>query len=170
MKIKLQSTVKLKVDTRQWKMMHRNLSRSGNKAVHVGWWRDIHVSGNPVAQIAQWNEEGHINSVDSAVPGSYSPPRPFMRIGFMPQVKSKIIPIAIRRIDDVAMGRITWTTFNSMLAFELQNALKQTILSWDSPPNSPYTVKLKGFNDPLINTGNMYDAVKTRVVRYGARE
>ena len=34
---------------------------------------------------------------------------------------------------------------------------------WSIPMNAPLTVELKGFNDPLIDTGKMLDSVEYRV-------
>ena len=48
---------------------------------------------------------------------------------------------------------------------ELKMALQEAILEWDNPKNAPMTVQKKGFNDPLIETGTVYDQVRSRVSR-----
>lgn len=163
--MKIKTTVKLKIDNKQWKKMSRNLLRSGDKAINVGWWKSNHPSGVSTAQVAKWNEEGHLNGGMFA--GTYTPPRPFIRIGFLSDVKNKIIPKYINHVNMIALGRTTWTALHSSLSKELVDGLRQTILSWDTPANSPVTIRLKGFNDPLIETGSMYDSVKAKTVKYG---
>lgn len=163
--MKLKTTVKIKIDNKQWKRMSRNLLRSGDKAINVGWWKSNHPSGMSSAQIAKWNEEGHMNGGMFA--GTYTPPRPFIRIGFMPLVIDKILPKYKNSVHMIAMGKMTWTSLHTNLSKELVDGLRQTILSWDRPTNSPVTVRLKGFNDPLIETGSLYDTVKAKTVKYG---
>lgn len=146
--------------------MQRRLTRSGDKTIQVGWWLSRHPSGVSTAQVAQWNDEGHINGGMFA--GTYTPPRPFMRIGFIPLATNKILPKYNSEIHKIAMGQTTWTALNNKLSVELRESLQSIILSWDTPSNSPVTIALKGFNDPLIGkTGNMYDAVKSRIVKRG---
>lgn len=146
--------------------MARRLTRSGDKAIDVGWWMSRHPSGVSTAQVAQWNEEGHPNGGMFA--GTSTLPRPFMRLGFMPTVINKILPKYHFEVHRIAIGQTTWTSVNSKLSIELREALQETILSWDTPTNQPSTIQMKGFNDPLIETGNMYDAVKSRIVKRGA--
>lgn len=166
MRILLKPTVKIKIDNKQWKKMERNLLRGGDKVVDVGWWNSSHVSGVPTAQVMQWNEEGHVNGGMFA--GTYTPPRPFMRVGFAGEIK-KIVPKYNNYVNSIAMGTMTWVGMRNKLSKELVDALKATILSWNSPSNSPATVALKGFNDPLIETGNSYDAIKSRIVQRGSK-
>ena len=81
--------VSLKSDDKVWKRMAKNLSRGGNKASAIGWWNSIHPTGIPVAQVAQLNEEGHENGAGSAYPGTITPARPFIRLGFLPKVEKE---------------------------------------------------------------------------------
>lgn len=158
-------SVKLKIDNKPWQRMQRNLLRGSNKVVDVGWWQTIHPSGDSVAQIAQWNEEGHINGGSFA--GTWTPARPFVRNMFMERAKqvidAKYVPTVFDRI---AQGEATWTSVRTEMQQDLKEAMQSSILDWDTPPNSPVTVSIKGFNDPLISTGTTYDSVKTRLVTY----
>lgn len=163
MSLRVRSKVTLKADRRQWdRMQKRLLSSAGNKSVDVGWWQSMHNSGVPVAQVAAWNEEGHINGGMFA--GTYTPPRPFIRVGYINAVK-KDMPRYLSDINKIAMGTLTWSSFYLKMSRMLVATMQQTILEWDSPPNSPATIELKGFNDPLMETGNMYEAIKHRIVR-----
>lgn len=161
-------SVSVKSDDSDWKRMMRNLSRGGDKAVNVGWWNTMHPSGIPVAQVAQLNDAGHLNGATSAIPGSRTPPRPFMRVGFVPKIKD-ILPSFVSMAHQVAMGRRSWADVNAQLGFKLKTILQEVIEAWNTPPNSPVTVSLKGFNDPLIHTGTMLDTIQTKVVRKGGQ-
>lgn len=44
----------------------------------------------------------------------------------------------------------------------LQTTLKDEIIAFNTPPNAPYTIKLKGKDDPLIDTGFMLKSVEYR--------
>lgn len=141
--------------------MERNLRRGNNQAVRVGFFDGRYPSGISVPQVAAWNEEGHFTGW-----GGYSPPRPFIRLGFMKEVKqgkwfAKYVPM----VNHIAHGRMTWKSLNQMIAGEFVDMMKRHILEWDSPVNSPTTIALKGHGDVLINTGLMYDRVKAKVVR-----
>lgn len=163
--MRLNYNVSLKSDTKQWDRMERRLL-GGNKTVDIGWWGTRHHSGETTAQIAAWNEEGHMNGGIFA--GTITPPRPFIRTGFLPDAK-KSIENYYPKIHLIAMGKLSWTAFYKRMAEDYVILMQETILKWNRPPNSPVTISMKGFNDPLINTGNMYDAVKHRIVRYTKR-
>lgn len=37
----------------------------------------------------------------------------------------------------------------------IKDSLRESIIGWSEPPNAPITIKKKGKNDPLVDTGNM---------------
>jgi hypothetical protein len=45
----------------------------------------------------------------------------------------------------------------------LASRLRKNIVDWSSPANRPRTVRRKGFNDPLVETGTMAASVGYRV-------
>ena len=141
--------------------MERRL-RGGDKSVQVGWWNSEHPSGVPTAQVAAWNEEGHINGGMFA--GTVTPARPFIRTGFMPYSKN-LVKAHYGDINDIAMGRSTWNEFYNKFGQQLVRVMQETIFKWDSPANSPTTIALKGFNNPLVETGYMQNSVKYKIVR-----
>ena len=157
----MQVSVKVVCDTKQWKKMERNLLRYEGVFVQTGWWRNVYSNGVPVAQVAAWNEEGHMNGGMFA--GTYTPPRPFMRQGFVPLAKKnlkKFYPF----IHQIAMGTMSWKQMGKTMGETFTQLLQETILKWNRPANSPATVAMKGFNDPLIGiSGRMYDTVKYKV-------
>lgn len=153
-----------KADEREWRRMRSNLARSQTIAANVGWV-DGKMSTNPrskgvtVAQIAKWLEEGHMNG--GMFQGTFTMSRPFIRQGFMHIIKQTSwlqthISFAFPRL---ASGRMTWTQFHEYLGESATELMKQTMDVWSIPPNSELTVALKGFNNPLIETGETRNSV-----------
>ena len=101
-----------------------------------------------VAAVATFNEFG----------GGYTPPRPFMR-------------------DTVRKNWRKWRTFVQdrfpsvldckkmllELGDVMSSDLRQMIIDYKYPPNAPSTIKAKGFNDPLIDSGQMAESVRMEV-------
>lgn len=157
--MKISFKVKTKSDTKVWDKMVRNLKRGSHHTNQVGFFRGRN-EGIPVAQIAMWQEEGTI----------HIPRRSFIRLGFMKEIASSgIIQRHIPLIDKIAKGTLTWKRLNEMMSKEFVTLMQKQIIQWKSPPNSYSTVMKKGFNDPLIETGLMFDTVEARVVRRGSR-
>jgi hypothetical protein len=50
-----------------------------------------------------------------------------------------------------------------------QEEIRKTIIDFNDPPNSPATIAAKGFNNPLVETSHMKDAV-TYVIRKRSRK
>lgn len=142
-------------DDSQWKKMRKNLDRGRHLAAKVGFFQDSTYGPEndnlTVAQVAQWQEEGN----------EKIPMRPFIRSGFMEKIQQKkwITSEVLRWIDDIAMGRSTWTAMYNKLGPVFVKMMQKEIEDWKIPMNAPLTVQLKGFNDPLIDTGKMLDSV-----------
>jgi len=156
-------SVKLKLDDRVWKKMERRLKRIQSKSVRVGWWRSYYPDGTSVAQVAAWNEEGHLNG--GMFPGTFTPPRPFIRTGFLPKAKNVLneySKLFFLYVD----GSVKISDFWGAMSRELEEKMKESILEFKSPGNAEVTISMKGFDDPLINTGNLYDSVKTTLVKF----
>jgi hypothetical protein len=47
----------------------------------------------------------------------------------------------------------------------MQSDIRSSIVNWSTPPNAPRTVKIKGFNDPLIDDGTMQRVVNYKVMQ-----
>lgn len=74
---------------------------------------------------------------------------------------SRFVP----KVRFIAEGELTWTVLKEEMKRELVDILKESILEWKTPDNAPLTIKLKGFDDPLIETGSLYDGIRARVRR-----
>lgn len=157
--MKLSTKVDVIQDEKVWKKLQQKLKRE-SKEVEIGWWNSMHPTGVPVAQVAAWNEEGHYTA---GMYNGYSPPRPFISVDFRKFVE-KNMPKYAAYLTNVMQGNMTSSAMYNTIKQELVDGMKEIILEFDDPANRPLTVQLKGFNDPLIDTGTMYDTVKARLV------
>lgn len=104
----------------------------------------------PVATVAARNEYG--------VPEKGVPPRPFMRRTadrnwrkWLRHVKDRVpITLDLKKIALDLGDEVAWD-------------IRQSIIDYDFPPNAPSTVKQKGFNDPLVDSGQMAESVRMEV-------
>lgn len=154
-------SIKITVDTSGWDKIKKNLLQANREKLKVGFFEDSRYGPENdtlnVAQVAQFMEEGD--------PVKY-PPRPFIRIGFLPRLKTpEYIPIFQQAIKSVLDGQSSFKQAYTRLGPTLVKGLQNEIIGWDTPPNSPQTIEAKGFNDPLINTGKMLESVDFKVER-----
>lgn len=156
-------SVKITRDKSGWDKLKKNLLKSSQDVLKLGWFEDARYGPEndnlPVGTVAMWQEEGD--------PIKY-PPRPFIRVGFLPRLKtSEYVPLFQETISSVLEGKLTLKQSYRRIAPILVAGLKNEIIQWDTPPNSPQTVADKGFNDPLINTGKMLESVDFKVEKRG---
>ena len=157
---KIDFQVKIKKNTKQWDKIVKNLSKDNTYSAQIGFWGNTYPDGIPVAQVAAWNEEGHMTKTGSV------PARPFIRLRtFDRHLKHDIIDRYVYYVNYVALGLLTWKQLHDKLGAEIRDRMKQAIIEFDDPPNKPYTVMLKGFNDPLIETRLMLNSVKNRTIK-----
>lgn len=147
----------LKVDTSVWDRIKKNLVVGDNLQVSTGFFEDA-VYGEEnnnaqVAQIARDNDQGTVKN----------PPRPFMKVGFGIKVQENLPKLFLANMKRIVEGKSTFTKEYKVLSTILTTGLKQTIVDWSTPPNSPRTIADKGFNDPLIKTGKMLESVESKV-------
>lgn len=145
-------------DTRVWDAMKKNLKAGKHLSVNVGFFDEYYGPENnnlPVAYVAKIQEEG------------LGPPmRPFIRNGFMEEnikTLSWLTPQVKGMISAVALGQMSWNQLYHKLGPVFVEIMKKEIEDWTSPMNAPLTIELKGFNNPLIDTGKMLDSVEYRV-------
>lgn len=156
-------SVKITKDKSGWDKLKKNLLKNSQDVLKIGIFEQAKYGPEndnlQVAQVLQWMEEGD--------PVLY-PPRPVMRVGFLPRLKtSEYVPLFQETISSVLEGKLTLKQSYRRMAPILVAGLKNEIIQWDTPPNSPQTVADKGFNDPLINTGKMLESVDFKVEKRG---
>lgn len=139
--------MKLWVDkTLKGRMLEKFVKSVKHKGVFVGYTENYHYDekGASAALVATTNEFG--------VPEHNQPPRPFLRT----TVKKKS-----RQWKDIMSDEFihsqNWDKMLNEVAQACRDDISESIAKWKEPPNAPTTIKKKGFNDPLIDTGNMMD-------------
>jgi hypothetical protein len=127
-------------------------STEGHPRVSVGFLRDAsYPDGTPVALVASVQEFGS--------PANNIPPRPFFRL--MVAEKSGGWPEAVRL-------NLKATDYDAHKTLDrvgqgIAGQLKDSIKTLTDPPLAPSTIKRKGFDTVLIDTGHMLNSVDYRV-------
>ncbi|MGO4743979.1 hypothetical protein [Serratia quinivorans] len=103
--------------------------------------------GEYVATIAASNEFGD--------PGNNQPPRPFFRN--MIAASSPAWPLEVGKVVKAVDfdGVKTLQLMGERIKDQLQGSIRELV----EPPLSPYTIKKKGFDKPLIETSHMLNSV-----------
>ena len=156
---------KLKVDKSGWNKMKKELLKGSSLEVQVGIVEPVTYGPDndnlPVATVWSWQEEG--------LPVQNIPTRPAIRVGFMAPIKKgsydKMFAESMQRI---AEGKSTFKQEYTKIGTRAKVDLKKAVVDWDTPPNSPFTVAEKGFNNPLIDSGLLYESIDFKVDKKGS--
>lgn len=57
----------------------------------------------------------------------------------------------------------TLKNFGHIAGTELASLMKLSIRNWHTPPNAQYTIDVKGFNNPLVHTGDYYKRIAYKI-------
>jgi hypothetical protein len=119
------------------------------KATYPGDPDDPEKAGLKVAQVAFWNEFGT----------SRAPPRPFFRNMIAEKAKTwgRALGLNAKNNKYDAKGTLT------AMGHGIRDQLVESIVKFRDPPNAPYTIRKKGFDKPLIDTGVMQRSVDFEV-------
>lgn len=85
--------------------------------------------------------------------------------------RDAITPTVVSQLDQIRSTTIeALRSRNPNVALEkfadnLQTEFKRTISAFSDPPNAPSTIKSKGRNDPLVDTGEMLDQAAAWVAK-----
>ena len=163
---------RIKIDDKE---IYKMIKQQPTAELSVGFWDDMYegidkgfyssyglggkTTGKPrkysprkaisVAAVATANEYG----------GKHRPPRPFMRYTAKSRARkwrNIVRDLLPQYADDIKkvlehLGPIA------------SDDMADVIRIWTSPPNSPSTIKRKGFNDPLVDSGQMMNSVRWEV-------
>lgn len=118
-------------------------------SVRVGVLEDAtYPDGTGVAQVAFWNEYGT----------KTSPVRAFFRTTVSDQKKNWVLSVQnlMKMHDDPkkVMG---------LIGEHMRGQIVQSINTWTDPPNAPYTVRMKGFQKPLVESGQLMRSISFEV-------
>jgi len=156
---------KLKVDKSGWDKIKKELLKGSNLEVLVGVVESTNYGPDndnlSVAQVWQWQEEG--------VPAKNIPTRPAIRVGFMTPIKNGLYDkLFVESMQRIAEGKSTFKQEYKRIGIKAKVDLKKAVADWDTPPNAPFTVAEKGFNNPLIDSGLLYDSIDSKVANRGS--
>lgn len=138
-----------------WNSIKKQLIELDKKFVYVGIQganAKINRDGAPLVEIATWNHFGT----------EHIPERPFLTatIRFNKSQIKRRIATSIRL---VTSGKATAKKAQIMLGEYVVGLVQDEIAAWVDPPNAESTVKAKGFNNPLIQTGTLRRSITFEV-------
>ena len=134
-----------------------NTVRNAKGHAKVGWFAgNKYEGGISVAQVAIYNEYGYKDGT------RYVPARPFMRTAFN-QYNKEWSAIILRSLQNDGQNYNFYKAL-SFGAIQAVSDIQASILSSNWQPNAPSTIKRKGFDRPLIDTGIMLKLVSYSVV------
>lgn len=156
-------SMKLAVDKRVWLDLKKSFAKAEMFEDQLGWFEDNRYGSDndnlPMSQVAQWIEEG--------VASKNIPPRPYMRVGLRGAL--------MKGSNDASFKRIITAVANGQDVFKalhregdsFRQTLRQVMIDWDTPPNAPTTIELKGFDDPLIESSELISNVSVKTAKRG---
>lgn len=144
--------------------------------VEAGWFASAryqaskgsspNMVGVPVAKIAMINEFGA--TIKKNNNGKHSviviPARPFMREAVQ-KFKQERIQKQAAIVRQLLAMKIKPEQAMAQIGLVMENCIVESIKNFKEPKNAPSTVKKKGFDKPLIDTGQMWQSVASKVVK-----
>lgn len=161
-------SMKLTVDKSPWLALKKSFTKAETLENRLGWFEENRYGSDndnlPMAQVAKWQEEGTEGGQGN---GSGIPPRPFMRVGLNDRLKGGENKESFKRIIiAVANGQDVFKALHRE-GDSFRQTLRQVMMDWDTPPNAPTTIELKGFDDPLIESSELISNVSVKTVKRG---
>ena len=147
------------------KRLMQKARRQGEHEISAGFYtgqrypREGRRQARPLAQVAAWNEWGTPTI----------PERPFMRPVIAWLRTPGVTQSLLKPVIDVEGGMGIRIGPAVRVAEALKRKIQENIRRKIWPANAPYTVEKKGFNDPLIETRQMLNGVRTRVWKNAPR-
>ena len=141
----------------------QNVSDLGNARIMAGWIHQGQMHADTkltMAQLAEVMEYGAITGKKTHIP-----PRPMLRMTARLKSKDWVQP-AGELSNEVTSGKLkgasAYETLGMLIADDIKGVMNTSSLF---TPNAPSTVKRKGKNTPLIDTGELRDAVDYKVYK-----
>jgi len=90
------------------------------------------------------------------------PERSFIR-STIDEQSGRIVQLVAENLDQVNTKKLPAKTMLARLGLFVQEVIKNKINTLSDPPNAPFTIAKKGFNNPLIDTRHMQDNITFKV-------
>lgn len=68
-----------------------------------------------------------------------------------------------RDFNDLLEGRVDPSQLLENVGSEASQDIRNTAVNMTDPPNAPSTIRKKGFDDPLVETGQMVNAINYKI-------
>lgn len=146
----------MKIVRKTKKKLPTSLVRGPSK-VKIGF-----PAGSTNVDKAVWNEFGTRGGASGGGWGGPIPERPFMRNSLRAN-RSKYRSAMRVSAPKILRGDVPMRVILSKLGIVGADDIKDSITSLTSPANSPVTIALKGSSKPLIDTGEMRQAVTWKI-------
>ena len=135
--------------TKEGQEYFRKLQQLEKMHIEVGFQEgQTYDDGTPLAEIAAFNEFGT----------SDVPARPFMKQAFE-DYERQIHSMANEVNSTLSQGGSVETALDEM-GVQLKGVIQKEIVAGQFEPNAPSTVRSKGSDKPLIDTGHMRQSVQ----------
>jgi hypothetical protein len=148
------------------------LKKMNGQTVEAGWFETARYQagkgvpqkmvGVPVARIAKINEFGATIKRGKKI--IRIPARPFMRLATM-NFKDKHTAIMQSLSKKIMRGQLKPEQALAQIGMFMEGLIVDSIKSGPWKRNSPATIAKKGFDKPLIDTAQMWQAVTSKVVK-----
>lgn len=159
--------MKITSNTKAWDKLKKHLLDSNKVHAKIGWFPEqVYGADNDnlqMAQVASWNEHGHPNGGIFA--GTYTPPRPFMRVWLPEELKENKVQAAIKQAGQAAFRQTSVAGALNTSGPTFVNALQDAMRKLNHPANSEATIAMKGFDDPLRDSGQLIASATFKVAR-----
>lgn len=124
------------------------LRKLASKQVNIGFQSGDTVDGVEIVDIAAFNELGTEDI----------PSRPFIR-GSVDNNKEKIGQFMVQEASEIQQGKSAAQVLKAVGVFQ-KGVVQEEITNGNFVPNLPATIKRKGSDKPLIDTGRMRQSVQ----------
>ena len=152
----LKPKIRLIKSDQGWNKIKKEFKEQDSVAAIGFFEEDIYSDGKPIAYISLIQEFG---TADGRIPA-----RPHHREWFDSKINI-MKNLIIKEMNAIHEGKISFDDMLATLGEYGKNELKNVIIKKSTPPNAPATVRKKGFNDPLIETGKMRDSAKYKIIK-----
>ena len=146
---------KMTADGKRFEKMLRELA---DKQVRIGFQRGeaTEEDGTDICDVAAWNELGTVNS----------PSRPFLRKS-VDENEAKINAFLQSTKKDLVRGVPAEQILKEIGIFQ-KDLIQEKITEGSFEPNAPSTIRRKGSDKPLIDTGRMRQSVNYVIKKRGS--
>jgi len=145
---KVRAISKVTVRQARWQLMLSTMLRNRQGRVEVGLFDNAAIT-----------EYGFYNEFGTRT----IPARSFIR-STLDQNRRRYQQIIEDGLNQAMLAGVPLTRMLNKLGTTQSRDIKRKITSLRTPPNAPSTIASKGFNNPLIETGAMRNAIRHRVI------